>query len=31
MDGWNYAFRLYRPRQVVLDGTWRLPQIERVS
>jgi hypothetical protein len=31
MDGWNYAFRLYRPRRVVLDGTWRLPQIERVG
>jgi hypothetical protein len=29
MDGWNYAFRLYRPRQEVLDGTWTLrePQL----
>ena len=28
MDGWNYAFRLYRPRPEVLDGSWKLPQIE---
>lgn len=27
MDGWNYAFRLYRPHRSVLDGTWTLPAI----
>lgn len=27
MDGWNYAFRLYRPRQSVLDGSWALPEL----
>lgn len=27
MDGWNYAFRLYRPRPEVLDGSWQLPEI----
>ncbi|MTV24874.1 DUF1214 domain-containing protein [Nitriliruptoraceae bacterium ZYF776] len=26
-DGWNYLVRLYRPRQEVLDGTWRFPTI----
>lgn len=31
MEGWNYAFRLYRPRAAILDGTWQLPAIERVS
>jgi hypothetical protein len=31
MDGWNYAFRLYRPRAADLDGTWQLPAIERVG
>ena len=28
MDGWNYAFRLYRPRASVGDGTWGLAEIE---
>lgn len=26
MEGWNYAFRCYRPRQAILDGTWTLPE-----
>lgn len=26
MDGWNYAFRLYRPHPSVLDGSWTLPE-----
>ncbi len=25
MDGWNYIVRLYRPRQEILDGTFRFP------
>lgn len=24
-DGWNYAIRLYKPRQAVIDGTWAPP------
>jgi hypothetical protein len=24
-DGWNYLVRLYRPRQAILDGSWRFP------
>jgi hypothetical protein len=24
--GWNYVARMYRPRQSVLDGTWRFPE-----
>jgi hypothetical protein len=31
MDGWNFVFRMYRPRPAVLDGTWQLPNIERVG
>jgi hypothetical protein len=26
--GWNYAVRLYRPRQEVIDGTWTFPLAE---
>jgi len=25
MDGWQYLVRLYRPRQEILDGTWKFP------
>lgn len=25
MDGWNYALRLYKPHQSILDGTWKPP------
>jgi hypothetical protein len=28
--GWNYAVRLYRPRQVVIDGRWTFPAAEPV-
>ena len=24
--GWNYTVRLYRPREVVLNGDWRFPE-----
>jgi len=24
-DGWNYTVRLFRPRQEIIDGTWKLP------
>jgi hypothetical protein len=25
-DGWNYTVRLYRPRESVLDGSWKFPE-----
>lgn len=28
MPGWNYLFRLYRPREAILDGTWKAPEAE---
>jgi hypothetical protein len=24
--GWNYLVRMYRPRQEILDGSWRFPE-----
>jgi hypothetical protein len=29
--GWNYTVRLYRPRQEILDGTWRFPEPQPVK
>ncbi|WDE96389.1 DUF1214 domain-containing protein [Lentisphaera profundi] len=26
MPGWNYAIRLYKPQQSILDGTWNFPK-----
>ncbi len=26
--GWNYAIRMYQPRQDILDGSWTFPEIE---
>jgi len=31
MDGWNYALRLYKPRQEVLDKTWTPPKPQPVA
>ena len=31
MDGWNYAFRVYRPRPEVVDGTWTAPKPVRTG
>jgi hypothetical protein len=28
--GWNYLFRMYRPRQPILDGTWKPPEARAV-
>jgi hypothetical protein len=28
MPGWNYMVRLYRPRQEILDGTWKFPEAQ---
>ena len=25
--GWNYTVRMYQPRQEVIDGTWKFPEI----
>jgi hypothetical protein len=30
-DGWNYALRLYKPRQSVIDKTWKPPTPQRVG
>ncbi len=27
-EGWNYVIRMYRPRQEVIDGSWRFPSID---
>ncbi len=26
MKGWNYTVRLYRPREDILDGSWKFPE-----
>ena len=26
MDGWNYAIRLYQPRESILNGSWKFPK-----
>jgi len=26
--GWNYIVRMYRPRQEILDGTWKFPKVK---
>jgi hypothetical protein len=31
MPGWNYTVRLYRPRQEILDGTWKFPEAQLVK
>lgn len=28
--GWNYTVRLYRPREAILDGTWKFPEAQPV-
>ena len=29
--GWNYLARMYRPRQAILDGTWKFPDAVPVN
>lgn len=29
--GWNYAIRMYGPRQAILDGDWTFPKLEPVE
>lgn len=31
MPGWNYTVRLYRPRQEILDGSWKFPEAQPVG
>lgn len=31
MPGWNYAVRMYRPRQAILDGSWKFPEAAPVN
>jgi len=31
MSGWNYTVRLYRPREQILDGTWKFPDAQPVQ
>ncbi len=26
MDGWNYAIRMYKPQESILDGSWTFPK-----
>ena len=28
-NGWNYAVRLYQPRQEILDGSWTFPEAKK--
>jgi hypothetical protein len=28
IPGWNYLVRLYRPRQEILDGSWKFPEAQ---
>ncbi|MBY5322733.1 DUF1254 domain-containing protein [Rhizobium leguminosarum] len=30
-EGWNYMVRLYRPREEILNGSWRFPEAERAK
>jgi hypothetical protein len=31
MKGWNYTVRLYRPREAILNGTWKFPEPQPVT
>ena len=31
VPGWNYVFRVYRPRPEVFDGTWTFPEAQPVD
>jgi hypothetical protein len=31
MKGWNYTVRLYRPRQAILDGSWKFPEPQPIQ
>ena len=29
--GWNYVLRLYRPKQEILDGIWKAPELVEIK
>jgi len=29
--GWNYAIRMYEPREQILDGSWKFPEIKPIK
>ncbi len=31
MPGWNYVVRMYRPRKVIRDGSWKFPEAQPVK
>ena len=31
MPGWNYMVRLYRPRDEILNGTWKFPEAKAAN
>jgi hypothetical protein len=31
IPGWNYMVRLYRPRDEILNGTWKFPEAQPVN
>jgi hypothetical protein len=31
VKGWNYTVRLYRPRPIILNGTWKFPEPQPAS
>lgn len=31
MPGWNYTVRMYRPREAILDGSWKFPEAQAVN
>jgi hypothetical protein len=31
MKGWNYTVRLYRPREAILNGSWKFPEPQAVN
>ena len=31
VPGWNYTVRLYRPREEILNGSWKFPEAQPVN
>ena len=30
-QGWNYAVRMYQPKQEIINGTWNFPKAQSVK